>query len=133
MLLFSFIGFEQGERPTSIVKRAIRENTQVGLVITKPTGKGGTEASADVRVTYPTARDLRPYTSMPWESGKSWLEGVESGISGFSEYLHKKFMKGRSKFALQSKHRIRQSSFRPVPYFSEMINRFIKRLTGKNP
>jgi hypothetical protein len=63
---------------------------------------------------------------MPWEGGRSWVAGIERGISGFSNYMYKKFVDGRSGQGLQSENRIRGNSYRPTRYMTDLINRFIK-------
>ena len=35
-------------------------------------------------------------TPLPFESGRSWLYGIETGISGFGNYMYKKWKTSRS-------------------------------------
>ena len=65
---------------------------------------------------------------MPWEGGRSWVLGIERGISGFGYYLYKKFNEGRSKEGIQTKNKVRSSSFKKVRYMSEIINNFVKSI-----
>jgi hypothetical protein len=74
----------------------------------------------------PKIEDFRMVASMPWESGRSWVEGVETGISGFSYYMANLFgQKSRSGTAVQSENKIRTGSHRPMPYITPIIQKFI--------
>ena len=72
---------------------------------------------------------IKKNTPMPWEGGKSWVSGMEKGISGFGYYIYKKFLKGRSEEAVQSENKVRGSSFKRVRYMSEIIKNFTNNLT----
>ena len=73
---------------------------------------------------------------MPWESGNSWVVGIERGISGFSNYMY--FTKGEGRFAarsrsgkaVQSKKEINAGTFRPTKYITEILDNYRKRLVG---
>jgi hypothetical protein len=73
---------------------------------------------------------------MPWESGNSWVIGVERGISGFSNYMY--FTRGGGRFsgssrsgkALQSKKAINAGTFSPTLYMTEILNNYRNRLRG---
>ena len=68
---------------------------------------------------------------MPWESGRSWVNGIERGISGFSFYLFKKFKGSRSGTGLQSKSEVNSLSFKPTKYLSKIIDNFTKNIKNK--
>jgi len=126
--LFTFIGFEEGYNPV----RPVRTILQSSMFITSVRERvlsSSANALVAVNVSLPTLKRIQEATPMPWEPGKSWLMGIEDGISGFGYYMYKKFERGRSKFGLQSKHKVRNSSFRAVPYFASMYDKFITKLT----
>jgi hypothetical protein len=125
--LFTYIGFDAGSNPTLAVKTYLKDSVRVGAVRTRVSpGKNKIEASCNVF--YPDLRFLRKISKLPWEPGKSWIEGMENGISGFGYYMNRKFEESRSGLGLQTKKKIRQGHFRPTPYLSQIIHKFLKRL-----
>ena len=76
--------------------------------------------------------------SLKFEGGRNWVIALERGISGFSNYMHKKFPAGRSGMGLQigrtiSKGRVKDS-YSPTAYrtlfeekFTKTINKRISR------
>ena len=127
--LFTFIGFEEGSNPLRPVKTILQHSSFVAGVRPIASSTFKTPAVA-VSLVVPDLERIKEATPSPWEPGKSWLIGIEEGISGFGHYMYKKFERGISKFGLQSKHKIRNSSYRPVPYFIDMYNRYLTRLSS---
>jgi hypothetical protein len=84
----------------------------------------------------PTLESFRLVARMPWESGNSWVVGIERGISGFSNYMY--FTRGEGRFsgasrsgkALQSKKAINAGTFSPTLYITEILDNYRKRLRG---
>jgi hypothetical protein len=62
---------------------------------------------------------------MPWEMGRSWLDGVEEGISGFSNYMYTLFKSGRSKMGAQINNKIRSANYTPVGYLTPILRKFV--------
>ena len=60
-------------------------------------------------VSVPNVSNFDIVAKMPWEDGNSWVKGVETGISGFSNYMYLNYGDGkisersRSGKAVQSK------------------------------
>jgi len=122
--LFSFLGFSQGVNPTSPVKsliKSIRIDRNVQTTI----------QGFKIKVNIPSKEEFGAITPMPWECGRSWLLDMERGVSGLGAYLYGRFNSSRSGSGIQSKYRYSNRVFRPVKYFSQMYNRFIKRLGAK--
>jgi len=124
--LFSFIGFESGQNPTFVIKQMINKIRLIKKSYSKPS-RSGSEISFNV-VT-PQLQDFEKNTPMPWSPGRSWLSGIEKGISGFGYYISRK-LSGRSEGGLQANNKLRGGSFRNVSYFSKMYSNFLQRLTG---
>ena len=121
--LFAFIGFDETNTPIEDLKSLIRENTFLS------TGKMKKKESSIVfELNTPSLEDLETSTKMPFESGLSWLKGIESGISGFGYYLFGIFSDSRSGRAIQSKNKVRKAYYKPVKYFSELRSIFLKSL-----
>jgi hypothetical protein len=121
MVLFSFIVFLNSDRPIEYLMDLLDKS----FSIKKQTKK------ADIKYTidYPSLDKIKASTPMPWENGNSWVIGIERGISGFSNYLYKKYVQGRSKEGVQSDSRVRTGSFKKTRYLSKIIDNFIKNVT----
>ena len=121
--LFSFIGFERGSNPIAPVSNFLKNAFQVKKLKTEI---GKSKIIINYKVSYPTQKELDSLTPMPWEPGNSWLINVEKGISGFSNYINKKFSKGRSGTGVQSQESVRSGNFKPTKYVSEIVSNFLK-------
>lgn len=116
--LFSFIGFYNNENPIRDLKSALEKNFLIKKKKIKDT--------IQYVINYPSLDKIKTETPMPWENGRSWVASIERGISGFSNYMYKKFAESRSGQGIQIKNKIRRNSYRPTRYMSDLINRFIK-------
>lgn len=114
--LFTFIGFPQGSNPVENLKKILLN--EFGFKKNK-SGK-----NIKYSISYPSMDKIRGETPMPWENGRSWVEGIEKGISGLSYYLFKKSKQSRSGNGIQSDSKIRSMNFKKVRYLSEIIEKF---------
>jgi hypothetical protein len=82
-----------------------------------------------VLVKWPTINTIRALSSMPWEEGNSWVEGIEGGISGFSNYMYDLARgSGRSGAAVQKKSETGVvSTFSTKKYLPTMLKESYKR------
>ena len=123
--LFSFIGFDKNSNPVNEVRNIISKKFK----LERPKKKTKeTKVIFEYTIRYPGLEDLKSVSPMPWESGRSWVSAIERGISGFSNYMYKKFVEGRSGEALQTENKIRGGNYKPKKYMSEIISNFIKNL-----
>lgn len=118
--LFSFIGFNEGDKPTRVIYSKL-ESIALGNTIIMKNGNSRTT------VMYPTADDIFDVTPMPWAEGRSWARGIETGISGLGLYLNKKDT-GRSSAGIQRKSKAQTGKFRNTKYISKMIKDFERRI-----
>lgn len=116
--LFSYIGFFANQMPIQELRQILEKSFSFRR-------KNNTKFIIE----YPDLNTIKSNTPMPWEGGRSWVLGIEKGISGFGNYMYKKFTAGRSEEALQTKNKIRGSSFKRVRYMSEMIKKFVNNTT----
>lgn len=123
--LFSFIGFPFSTRPTQVVRDLLR-SIQTGKV--RRTRSSAASVNVEINVNMPTKEDFVAATPFPFESGRSWLYGIETGISGFGSYFFKKWKNSRSSTAFQNKKKIRSGGFKNTSYFSSMLVAFTKRI-----
>lgn len=119
--LFSYIGFDKSSDPISTLTQVLDKYFN----FKKTKIKNGKRFV----ISHPTLEKIKSATPMPWEGGNSWVVGIERGISGFSNYMYKKFGGGRSGQGLQSESKIRGGEFRKTKYMTELINQFIKEIS----
>jgi len=127
--LFSFIGFYDDESPTGVVRSFFED---IRLRRSKPLARraGASRARFIYTVEGYTKEELFDATAKqtPW-LGKSWLKGIESGISGLGQYLYWRGNdKSRSGEANQASRKLRSGAYRPTKYISELLSRFYKNL-----
>lgn len=128
--LFSYIGFNDGSNPTEIIKDILANDVRVD---NRPTIESvGKDLKISFPISGPTLNEIESSTPMPFEGGRSWVRGIEKGISGFSYYIFKKYLKGsRSGTGLQTESEIRTGSFKPTPYMSAILKRFYSKVNAK--
>ena len=126
--LFSFIGFNSGDNPVekwlNFLKQAISLDSKID------TSFRGNGIAFKLKLNSITDEDLKSISPMPWEGGRSWIQAIERGISGFSFYVSKRGG-GRSGGGLQSNYSKKQSPgrFKNVPYWSKLWNTFLKDIS----
>lgn len=129
--LASFIGFEDTDNPTDDVRNVLENN----LVIIKSAKAEPVGTKVRYRFSLRIPEDeIKEASKMPWESGVSWVYGIERGISGFGNYLRGLFQSpdpSRSGRAIQAKHDVREGSFKTRPYLSELFKKLINAIGGK--
>ena len=88
--LFSFIGFDDSDRPAALVYQFLRAS------ITLQKGKPSITKTKNTiymgyKVNIPNESQLASVSSMPWETG-SWLYRIERGISGLGHYIYENYI-----------------------------------------
>lgn len=79
--LFSFIGFAEGQDPLIEVRRELNQ-----VLIKNISYKNG---KWDFIIqNEPTREKLFLLTPIPWSPGRSWMDGIETGLSGLGLYLY---------------------------------------------
>lgn len=118
--LYSFIGFENGDRPLEPIREELKK---INLKYTI-----NSKGELIFNVEFPTAKDIFKVTPMPWAAGRSWAQGIEIGISGLGYYL-KKTKNSRSGLGVQSETQVRSGArFRNTKYISQLINSYTKKI-----
>lgn len=123
--LFSFIGFKSNSNPTEPIRLALNAISQTA-VITKKDG------SATSHILYPSPDDIFKITPLPWADGRSWVLGIERGISNFGQYLDLKAESSRSGRGIQNENVDSGASFSTTPYITELIKTFEKEVNKLN-
>jgi hypothetical protein len=114
--LFSFIGFEDGDEPI----KPILEKLQA----TNFKYSGDVASGVKFSILLPTAKEIFEVTPMPWASGRSWAQGIETGISGLGFYLNLKSKNSRSGAGIQTSVKASSKTFKNQQYISSLINKY---------
>tara|TARA_Y100000310_G_scaffold339101_1_gene430728 strand:+ start:2129 stop:2710 length:582 start_codon:yes stop_codon:yes gene_type:complete len=122
--LFSFIGFNEGDDPINPIRSLLRKMNKISSIRKSSSNKAEFKIKVDI-VDVDTFREVSP---LPWEGGRSWVEGIERGISGFGYYLNSNRNSSRSGKGIQIENKLRVMAFKNTKYMSEIIRNFTKRL-----
>ena len=122
--LFSFMGFSDGSYPTKAVRNFLQS-----FISLKPASRSRGSVK-EYTIQMPSMEDF-DFAKMPWESGNNWVRAIETGISGFSYYMHKAHEASRAGVGIQIDNKLRGEGSRSIPYMTELLNKFRKRLTAK--
>lgn len=114
--LFSFIGFDSTDKPIPPVLRILESHTK--LISVTPLAKGS--LAFEIVIDMPSKDNLAKASPLPWAAARSWLIGIEQGLSGLGSFLVKP--EGRSGGGIQVDGVIRGGRFRNTKYISEIIN-----------
>lgn len=117
--LFSFIGFDSGDRPIEPIRMALDSISLTAVIISR-------DGSSRSSVIYPSADDIFRMTPMPWAEGRSWAQGIEQGMPGLGKFLRKD--SGRSGGGLQADNKVRDGRFSNTPYISSLIKNFERNI-----
>tara|TARA_Y100000817_G_scaffold309523_1_gene298774 strand:+ start:503 stop:1111 length:609 start_codon:yes stop_codon:yes gene_type:complete len=123
--LFSFIGFNSTDQPIEELRTMLKSMMRVSKIRVNK----GAKSKVSFNISMPEMKIIMSATPMPWESGRSWVRGVERGISGFGYYMstqNRRF--SRSGTAIQADSRIRPGAYIPRKYMSEMLKNLDRNL-----
>jgi hypothetical protein len=116
--LFSFIGFEEGFDPISPILDRLNN-----IKITSSTEYN----NSFLNISMPQIEEIWEITPMPWQDGRSWAKGIESGISGLNYYLfstRKTFENSRSGSAIQSGKARSRARYVPTQYLTTLFKKY---------
>lgn len=137
--LFGFIGFPRGSGPITRLRKILQEYK---IKIYSRSGR------TYISITVPTKQEIFEKTPIPsWDSGRSWVRAIESGIPGLNRYIFYKRVKSKSgrsmrmirqRFAspypsrsgggIQTKKPIRSTRYIPKKYMSDMLSRYRRNI-----
>jgi hypothetical protein len=125
--LFGFLGFDKGAQPVEI----LRSTFDRMFTVDKNQGVlkkiSGTRFSLEYRVSnVPTITEIHAITPLPWTT-KSWVKGIERGISNYTNTIFKDSENSRSGVAIQSRQKINFIKFNPTPYVSKILDNARKK------
>ena len=127
--LFEFLGFHESENPVSVVRDAFKNYIKIRKTPSKKK-ISATRITYNFSVTHPSLNELYQVTPLPWGGGRSWIRAVEKGgVSNFNYTLRTTTSQNsRSGTAIQSRNEVRSFNYKPVPYLSNMLNKFRLKL-----
>jgi len=122
--LFSFIGFPQGSDPIRELTDYIKKSFKVNLFNVKKNNN-----QYNFQASLPSEADVKAAFPFPdgWAGGRSWLTGIEKGISNAFNYI-RKLGEGRSGGGIQIEGEVDKSFIPKRDYFGKKYRDFIKRL-----
>jgi len=122
--LFSFIGFSSSDSPVETVIAIL--NKKITTSVKRRDNNGG----YTITLIMPSKQEIYAATPIPWLSGRSWIDGIEKGLSGLGQYLYSEggFKDSRSDTGIQVASRTSGVKFRNTPYLSRVIDNFKKKL-----
>ncbi len=127
--LFSFLGFDSGDRPTERVRDILIQET---TYISTPTFRNNRWI---FKVNYPSRSQIVSETDGDlgrWNDG-SWIDLVEKGAPGIIFYLNlkKSNASSASNYGFQTPWEINDDlSFSPKPYLTEILRKFRDRINN---
>jgi len=120
--LFSFIGFPAGSDPIAPITEELTR--KILIRVTPKTG-----SRFNIQLSFPDKERIFNKTPIPWSFGRSWIDGIEKGISGLGQYLVGNNYKGsRSGGGIQSSKTIRSVKFKNTKYLSAILKKYEKNL-----
>jgi hypothetical protein len=120
--LFSFIGFQEGSNPIATLREMLN-NYRINIMSPKII-KRSSGVDFKFRVTGPSMAEIEAATYLSW-LGKSWVRGIERGMTGLGNYLALMGAIGsRSGGGIQAKTSYRGGAYRPTKYMSSLLRTF---------
>ena len=122
--LFSFLGFYYASDPTAPIYDILTKKINVSSVRNGENGKF---------IVYlnnaPNKEEIFKATPFTWLSGRSWVDGIEKGVSGLGQYIYSEAnFNTRSESGVQIKGKAGRGGFKNSPYISAILNNFRKNL-----
>lgn len=127
--LRTFMGFSSNPIPT------LREILRSAFSVKKSTVSRKNNGLRTFTFSFPSKTYIEGKTSqlnLEFEPSRNWVLALERGISGFSNYMYKKFAGGKSGKGVQIKGTIDRgiSSFKPTPYRTEFEKAFRNKINN---
>ena len=124
---FGFLGFYPGQQPVTIIREAFRNSIKVRNKKGKLKKLSATSFSWEFDIDIPSPADIYKETPLEWSS-RSWVRGIEKGITNATKTVFLDSERSRSGVALQTTRNIGFINFRPTPYVTEILDKLKKQL-----
>lgn len=125
--LFTFIGFSAGSDPVGELLDFLNQRIEY-----KPATKiigSGKRTRTLAYLTFPEREEFDKQLPLPYENGRSWIWGIERGISSLGAFIAKEGY-GNSEGGFMLKKKYFSGDFNPTNYMSKMYIDLTKRWKG---
>tara|TARA_R110000751_G_C13743928_1_gene477707 strand:+ start:277 stop:873 length:597 start_codon:yes stop_codon:yes gene_type:complete len=124
---FGFLGFYRGQQPVAIIRDIFEQSIKVRNKKGKLKKLSATSFLWEFDIDIPSPAEIYKVTPLEWSS-RSWVKGVERGITNATQTVFLDSDRSRSGVALQTNTNIGFINFRPTPYVTEILNKLRKQL-----
>tara|TARA_Y100000310_G_C20680067_1_gene815389 strand:- start:2037 stop:2633 length:597 start_codon:yes stop_codon:yes gene_type:complete len=124
---FGFLGFYQGQQPVTIIRDVFERSIKVRNAKGKLKKISKTSFLWEFDIDIPSAAEIYKATPLEWSS-RSWVRGVEKGITNATKTVFLDSERSRSGVALQTTRNIGFINFRPTPYVTNILEKLKKEL-----
>lgn len=125
--LFGFLGFDSGSDPIVILRNSLQDFVKVQRGNGKLLKVDKTRFLIEFPIDVPTVQQIYSNTPLSWTT-KSWVKGIERGITNATNTIFKKSENSRSGVAIQSQQNIGFVKFSPTPYITPILKKLRQQL-----
>ncbi len=136
---FEFLGFQQGDYPTKIIRKAFSPQ-YVGILngsgLPKKSGK---DVTYNFKIKYPSMEEIYAVTPANFSGGRSWVKMVQKGVPGggslsytLARFGQGDFNNSKSGTSIQSEYVVRNTDYRGQFYVDKMLLRFRASIAGRS-
>ena len=102
---FGFLGFNKGQQPLEIIRDAFKSHIKVTNTKGRLKEVSAASFTWEFDISIPTKTEIYAVTPLEWSS-RSWVKGVEKGITNATNTIFLDSERSRSGVALQSSQNI---------------------------
>ena len=125
---FGFLGFRKGDQPVMVIRDTFINSIKVRNTKGKMKKLTPTSFIWEFIVDIPSSVEIeRDTKTLDWTS-RSWVRGVEKGITNAANTIFLDSENSRSGVALQTTRNIGFINFRPTPYVTEILDKLRRQL-----
>jgi len=124
---FGFLGFREGQQPVEIIRDAFKDHIKIRSRNPKLKNVSATSYIWEFDIDIPSKTEIYGVTPMAWSS-RSWVKGVERGVTNYTKTIFTDSSESRSGIALQSKQNVNFITYSPTPYITSILDNLKKQL-----
>lgn len=124
---FGFLGFNKGDQPVQIIRSILEDHIKIRNTKGKLKKVSATSFQWEFDIDIPSKAEIYAVTPMAWSS-RSWVKGVERGVTNYTKTVFRDSEQSRSGIALQSKQNIGFITFKRTPYITALLDKLRKQL-----
>jgi hypothetical protein len=124
---FGFLGFREGQQPVEIIRDAFKDHIKIRSQKPKLKKVSATSFTWEFDIDIPSKTEIYGVTPMAWSS-RSWVKGVERGVTNYTKTIFTESSESRSGIALQSKQNVNFITYSPTPYITSILDNLKKQL-----